>query len=271
MIILCAGMQKSGSKWYFSLAEDLLEQQGFPLARSLRHQYRLDLLAGLTERSTIRHPYFHRLMALAWAGRSGRRIMVKTHRGPSLSAAWLLRRGSLRVASQVRDPRDVVLSALDHGRKIREAGGSHTFASLHTFEDALRSTCLWLKRAKAWWQTPGVLRVRYEDLLAHPTQELQRLADYISLEVTDSQILSAVEKYEQKKGQAGQAKLDASAQLLHFNQGQAKRYQKEMTAEQQQRCVEMFAPYLEFFGYALDSGDAATTSSKLTITEPSDA
>ena len=56
MIVLCAGMQRSGTRWYYNLIHDLMVANGCPRALDVREQYGLSFLgiARLAEEMGVR-------------------------------------------------------------------------------------------------------------------------------------------------------------------------------------------------------------------------
>lgn len=239
MIILSAGLPKSGTAWYYNLTNDLLIAAGRDDAHVVREKYRLQkILDGencrlvktdLLSLAQIFLPHF-----------AGHTFAIKTHAKPRL---WLkANKWMVKPTYIYRDPRDVALSAFDNGKKMRAQGVQHRFAQLETLEDAILMTNNWLKLWKAWSNYKQALFVRYEELLANPLYEMQRLATYLDLQVSDELLAQVVAKYQNiNRAQ--------DFHRLHFNKGITGRYKQEMTPEQIAYAEQLFASSLHQMGY----------------------
>lgn len=243
MIILSAGMQKSGTGWYYNMTNDLLVAAGHHDARTIRRKYRLESVLKHSNCQLVNaHPItLLRLMVPHIAGQS---FVIKTHSRPSAYIRRLMRLGVMRATYIYRDPRDVVLSALDHGAKIRQRGERHTFAHLEGVEDSIHYVKGLLKIWDNWMQTGYTLFVRYEDLKADPSHELRRLAEHLCLHVTKAQLHTIVDKYHSDRLDDEDVKGS-----LHFNKGVTGRYRTHMSEQDLALCNEHFGSYLRQMGY----------------------
>jgi hypothetical protein len=242
MIVISASLQKSGSGWYFNLTNDLLVAAGHDDVRALRERYRLyDALEDENCRVNTRPGPLLKLYRLH---RRGHTFVVKTHAPPTPGLRLLLALGAAAVTYIYRDPRDVVLSALDHGREAREADPANALARLHSVEDAARYVAGLLDPLEGWRRRPETLLVRYESLRADPAAELRRLARHLRLDVDDGAIEGIVGRYD--RGTLGEQERRA----LHFNRGVVGRYAEELSASERAACERLLGPHLERLGYA---------------------
>lgn len=242
MIVLSAGMQKAGTGWYFNLTNDLLIVTGHQDVRVIRDRYNLkDILkyhncnlSSLSSRNLLRLCVPHLLRNT---------FVVKTHEAPSRSIPYFMAAGIIKTTYIYRDPRDVVVSAFEHGQRIREAGERHTFGELAEIEDAILFTKQLLANWNLWMQIKGVLAVRYEELLIAPVKILEQLADFLALRVERSELEKVAVGYQ--GDQLDETKKD----YLHFNQAAIGRFREVLSARQQALCQEHFGSYLEKMGY----------------------
>ena len=212
MIYISAGMPRSGSRTYYSQLFELMIATGLPSAGDLRQKFGSRLPPRSLERFHLRKLLrFDQL-----SGESGVIIPVHTHVAPSMSIRYFLSNGRAKATYMFRDPRDVIVSALERGKILREQGNVQrmfgigpykTFARLKTLSGAVR----WIQmqqypRWKRWRQIDNVLMARYEDNITDMRGTLQRLAEYFELSVTDMQINTIVDQMS-KKGQDKSASL----------------------------------------------------------------
>lgn len=245
MIVISAGMQKSGSAWYFNMTNELMVRAGLSDVHDVRDRYRLGWLMR-HRNCNIGWMGPHKLLPLLLPHSRGHEFVVKTHRGPTTTFRLLERRGVLRATYICRDPRDVVMSALDHGAKLRAEGRRwRNFARLRTFDHALVFVAKLLRTWSAWADSDGVLLVRYEDLLADPTAELERLVAFLDLDVDADDVAEVSRRY--RKDNVARRE---DAVHLHLNRGVAGRYAEVMTDAQIRQAEEAFGPMLTRMGYA---------------------
>ena len=252
MIVVSAGMERSGTRWYYNLANDLAMAAGYGDARAIREQYRLHSILT-TANCNMPRLGARSLLKLEEVSRETDLFTVKTHRRPSRALRRLLAEGRFKAAYICRDLRDVVVSGLEVGRKMRAAGNTRRiflvgpyrgFARLHTVEGGIR-WALWqlIPRWDVWMRCPGVLVTRYENLLADTAGEVRRLADHLRFEVSDEQIQRIVDVYRWNSG-------DGAVEKPHYlNKGVIGRYKEVLSADQQLLCQRRLGRYLEKMGY----------------------
>ncbi|NNF57307.1 MAG: hypothetical protein HKN04_03615 [Rhodothermaceae bacterium] len=244
MIVVSASMKKAGSGWYFNLTNDLLVRAGHANVRALRERYRLHrALRGGNCQVNASSPYHTARVFLPLI--LGHTFAVKTHGRPSRSVRALMAMGAMKATYIYRDPRDVVLSILDHGQRLREDGNLANAASgLETVGEAVRYVGDLLDIWEAWRQCPGVLTTRYEDLVADPQRELARLAAFLGLDVGAEALAEVVDRY------APGARSATDRCNLHFNRGLVRRFDGAMSPREHVLCRRHFGPYLARMGYA---------------------
>ena len=257
MILLSAGMQKSGTGWYWNMTNELLMAAGHPDARKVREEYQLES-AITAPNCNLRKLRDESIMALDRVSQQGITFAVKTHRRPSKLVRKLMAQGHFKATYIYRDLRDVIVSALDRGKVMRETGHLHgrhfyigpqkSFAKYHTVRGAIRWARFRLLPVwKAWSQCDGVLLTRYEDLHADAHAQLRRVAEHLDLDVSDEQIATIVAAYDRGRMRAEKT----SARGLHLNKAITGRFKEVLNQEQQDLCRKRLGRYLELMGYSV--------------------
>jgi hypothetical protein len=204
LIYISYGMTKSGSTLAFELTRALMEQNGF-------RQKRLSQEAVPSE---AKINFVHRLSeaqleAIEREARAlGSPIVLKTHVGPTRAAEAWLRAGRIQGHCVFRDPREIALSMLDHGRRAR-ASGDRAFADIETLDDALMGIRRHVSRFVRWAQLPGIIPLYYDDVAFASQDVVRRLSAQTGL-AADPAKVERIAKHEQftqyNKGVPGRAK-----------------------------------------------------------------
>jgi hypothetical protein len=243
MIVISVGLPKSGSGLYFNLTNDLLIAAGKQDVRALREEYRLGSLLQHAN-CNVGEITTGKLLRLLIPHLRGNSFVVKTHDGPTRALSALLAVNIVRATCIYRDPRDVLLSAIDHGKKIREKGEHHSFALCTSIETTIPLVKRRLENSiLKWRQMRDVMCVKYEDLIANPLAEMKRLTDYLNIDATRIDLMALYEKY--NKDRLDEAQVD----YLHFNQGIASRFRSVFTKQEMDLCNRHFGGYLHMLGY----------------------
>lgn len=246
MIFISAGLQKSGSGLFFNLTNDLLTACGGEDIREIRQKYNLQHVikhyncnVGNLAEST--------LTALLRIHEQGSSFVVKTHSGPSTFVKTLMNQGIVKATCIYRDPRDVILSALDHGEKIRKNGDTdHIFAACTSIENTLPIVEKWLDNGiMKWLELDHVLTVKYENLIKKPVQELRRLAEFLQINTGAIDLEAMYSRYSSENLD------DFQKGYLHFNVGSTERFRNVMPEKDLDMCSRHLSIYLERMGYPL--------------------
>lgn len=223
MLVLSAGMEKSGSGWVFNMTNDLLVATGFDDARAIRSRYHLGMVLSEVN-CNIRAPTTWKLALVLYPSLLfGRTFAVKTNRAGGISVRWLIAKGSIKATYIYRDPRDVILSALDHGRRQRERGRRDSFAPYKTLEDGVKLMRRLYRIYRYWVATPGVLLLRYEDLVENVEREVERLCAYLDITVPEEEVNRIVQSYSTRR---------TERKMTHFYKGVAGRFRQDLSPDQ---------------------------------------
>lgn len=258
MIYVIGGMPRAGSRLYFHLIEELMISAGHPSAEELRSRFGSELPLRALDR-------FH-LGKLITFDRLSRRenitFAIRTHTAPTLSIQTFMKLGRFKGTYVYRDPRDVIISALERGRIMREKGDAkrafgfgpyRTFARLYTVEGALR----WFKwqqypRWKRWARCQNVHMSRYEDVVSETYTESKKLCDFFGLDVSDedmNKISSTFNRTKQTdRTEYYSTKYSAGGGKL-LNKGIIGRYKEVLTDSEQELCRQYLGKCLDDMGY----------------------
>jgi hypothetical protein len=245
MVLISAGMPKSGSAYIFNLLNELFILSGNGDVREVKRKYKLEKIFRHYNCNIGKPALLKLLRVILLSNREGS-FVVKTHSKPTKIIEPLIRLGFIKAVYIYRDPRDAVLSAIDHGRRILQQGESHTFAGMVDFKDAFASVQGWINVWEKWKECRGAYLLRYEDLVNNPVEQLRSIVTYLNNEVSVNHIDAALRKY--NKNNLDKFKED----YLHFNKGISNRYKQNMPDEHKILFKEKLGDKLIQMGYALD-------------------
>ena len=233
-VIFSNGMGKSGStlltQYLLAMLAHAIPNNG---QTALREAIRCGKLTGsddFVER--VDKPAFDLLNEIA--ERNGV-IVVKVHCDTAPFLIESLLSGRIKMTFIHRDPRDTILSGIDH--HIRSGGTELPHYS--SFEKALEAAHWWAQVASHWLASNLPYIVRYTDLISDPNRELAGIALYLGFDL-DPQTLEAMVAEERAQRRYGRHR---------FNRGELHRYQKEMSQHHQALCRNRFGNLLHTLGY----------------------
>lgn len=243
MIVLAAGMPRAGSGWHYNLIHDLVLASGGQNARAIRRRFFLSRI--LTEvNCNIRALSAKRVLPVLIPSLFGNTFAIKTHSGPTAMALRLIRNGRLRVSYIYRDPRAALLSAYEYGERARAVGGRNAFAKLATIEQAIDFMQGYLRIWQQWMAVEGIHKLRYEDFLLDYENQSANLAKFLGADLANAKVEELLIRYnpeEARRAEKGR----------HFQQGEAERFRRELTASQLESVNQAVAPHLKEMGYPL--------------------
>jgi hypothetical protein len=240
-LILSAGMPKSGSAYVYNLINDLMIAGGHRDAREIKRDYKLQALMNWRN-NNIGRLYIWRILRLWSIVRKEGPFVVKTHNRPGPIVLLLNRLGLIKIIYSYRDPRDALLSAVDHGKKLLSQGNNRSFAKMVEFDDALKNVMKWLRIWKIYSLIPGVLMVRYEDLMNNPVETVEGVSRFLGFDLDHNTLESILWKYSRDNP-------EWNREGMHFNKAVVFRYKTEMPAEQKKICRDKIGGYLQNMGY----------------------
>lgn len=230
MILISSSLPKSASTLIADYQEVLLDLSHERSGQSiLRERFGGRYIHRLSPRNLLRLMIIH--------ARHGS-VVVKTHAAPNLLVRLLIRTGLARATVCYRDPRDVLLSAIDHGERSRQAGSSGSFVDLEDVAGSIARVREWLRLVDRWERFGRAHFIRYEDLVEDHRRELRRMVEYLGWKISDRDLERVVRQKETVKGASP-----------NFNTGRSQRYRVEMSPEDNRLCVAAFGPFLDRHGY----------------------
>lgn len=144
------------------------------------------------------------------------------------------------IISTFRDPRDVLLSAMDH-RKRTILNSVPELAECCDIQSSVEFVKWACEIASSWKECNLALLLSYDDLVAKPEKVLQQINNHLKLEANAQQIADIIACEIQKR----------KPNTNQYNIGKINRYMEIMTDEQIQFCNSEFSEYLEIFGYKM--------------------
>jgi hypothetical protein len=243
MLIISAGMQKSGSAYIYNLINDLIISSGNKDARKIKKNYKLEDIMQW-HNNNIGELDFKVLSKLAYVSVKEGKLAVKTHDGPTKYHNTLVKLGLIKTIYIYRDPRDVLLSVQDHGRKIIKEGESHTFANMVKFDDAFWNVKKWINIYKSYKGVKGVFILGYEELINEPLKVINNICDYLNITVSEEDKNNILFKYNKDNPKA-------NMKGLHYNKAVVKRYESELTKTENDLFKTNFGEVIIEMGYKI--------------------
>lgn len=246
--LIAAGMQRSGTRWYCNMLVDIVGEVTGRNSRDLRREYGLEnllqayLTPTINARLTARQ--FRRLQPVLADGHT---LVFKTHRKPSTALIERMLAREALVTYIYRDPRKVLISAMQRGAKARSEGALpiRSFARLTTFDRALR----WLTRRllptwEAWSSQENVMMFRYEDLKDDPHSVLAKSLRYFQVPASGKLIDDIIAKY-----QPANIRDKTIRRALDQDKDDIDKFRITLLPSQEERLNSMLGATLEKMGY----------------------
>jgi hypothetical protein len=195
MIVISYGITQSGSTLAFEMAKAILEIAGHPQERLTD-----DLVEEENHINFVRDWTDERMARLIQAA-TGTRLVVKTHRGPlALSKAKVfdaLDAGELKIHVVFRDPRDTIVSMIDHAHRERWLG-KPGLGELQGFEAAIGRLGRQLPALRGWGSFPS-LKLQYEQFAFDRVAGPKLIADDLGVTADPDEVWEMVrDRFTQK-------------------------------------------------------------------------
>lgn len=265
MLVICAGLQKSGSALCFNIINDLLVSNGYSDVRDIRKKYGLEgvMIQDDCYIHDLNLDNFHKILPPLNDGHS---FVIKTHSFPQKDYFEFIKDNVLgfdiKYIYTYRDPRDVVLSTLDH-----RTNEPSTFDDFDTFANAIVSSVPLLVEALKWKSFKKVKLIRYEDFnnnIGYLTNSIQEFLD-LPVKPEDELINNRYDKNNIAQWDDNTRKFGR----LHFNKGISSRYLSELDDKELGLMESCLKYYIEELGYTtvMDNSDNQSKKLALDLTE----
>jgi hypothetical protein len=237
MIVISAGMPKSGSAYVYNILNELEYSAGNADARHIKSKYRMDHLMKW-HNNNIGDLSFTKLLRLWMISLREGVFVVKTHAPPSVSAKVMNKIGMIRIVYCHRDPRDALISAMDHGKQLQKRGEIHRFTKMVEFDKAVQTVKTWLETWKDYKNMDNVHMLKYEDLLHDQIPTVKSVEKFLGICIDGRRREEILWKYSRDN-----AKGDRTG--MHFNKAETKRFLVELTDNQNAECLLAFKEYFD--------------------------
>ena len=233
MIYICFGMTKSASTFLYQLIEETFRTAGRPAARLgppfcprwSAENYVDDIEPELLERISTT---------------LGKRdVILKTHQWLHPEVARRIDERSLLACASIRDPREIALAMVDHGRRSRRRGDAE-FAECHTVFDTFPSLDNQTANFARWSALKRIEIFRFNEICFDSAAVVARIAAQVGVAVDPAEVSRPF----RDKGLIGQ-----------FNKGAALRY-REMAPDQQSVFLERYAKLYREFRFDTPAAEA---------------
>lgn len=236
MIVVSNSLPKSGSTLLCYLTADLVRaaypQTGLDaLARATAAGQTAgrDIFVRALDRATLR-------LLVEIADRHGP-VVVKVHQPLTRVVRNFFETGRFRATLVHRDPRDVILSAMDHCRRT----DGERFAEFHSVRTSIPQMRRYFRNVERWLDRPDTLVVRYTQLVTDAVTTLARVRDFLGIDVPEPRLRDIVSRRTE----------NPKPGALQFNTGKITRFADEMDVDDIRLCNKKLGGMIERLGYDL--------------------
>jgi hypothetical protein len=224
-------LQKSGSTLIANLEEDILLASGKRCGQSqVRKKFNGRYIQKLNLKITLQLILYNLIYGS---------FVIKTHTKPDRYVRFLVNLGFAKATYSYRDPRDVMLSAVDHGNRSRAGlDPRQSFLNFKSIENAIPLTIELMKICHRWHRFGKAFFIRYEDFMENPALSMEEVFKYLKIHVGSGTIREIAAKHEKNKQNSH-----------NFNKGITYRYKTELTEEQLKESTQAFSKYLKLLKY----------------------
>lgn len=218
------GVTKTGSTLAYRMVAHFLECRGH--SQALLPESLQFIQKDLNSWSQANHESVEEIAD--WARSRGVLLALKTHRSPNKVVRTMLREGRAMGHATFRDPREIALSLVDHGREWM--GRGHDLVRFRDLNDATDSLDLIERQLAIFDRWEGLPRVEtwyYDDFAFNPDLAFEKLARQTGLRP-----LSSTER----------ASFDGTAGTK-FNKAVQHRWKSELTSEESAEFKTQFSDF----------------------------
>lgn len=234
MILLSNSIPKTGSTLIANYQEDILSK--------------LDLKSGQKKLKSkykgryIESPKGTILIDLLGIDLSAGSVLVKCHWNQNKFLNAFCFMPNVKMTLSYRDPRDIILSLIDHGNRTRAKNDiSGAFADCFNILQLIPRVLDYMERLKYWETKNYVHLIKYENLMSDPLNVLKEMIAFLNWNLKDEVLTGLIDNRENNKQKSH-----------NFNKGITERWRNEMSQIEKEECLKVFRPFLERFKYDLE-------------------
>ena len=244
-VYICYGITKSASTFLYQLVEEVLSvanRRPLLLGRPLR-------LHALVEN------YFDEItpgLLFSISKQAGDRdVVLKTHQSVHPDVATFIEAGTVLACASIRDPREIALSMLDHGRRTRRRGLPE-FSEFHDLKDTLGSLDQQIKNFRSWSALERVRVFNFNEICFDTSSVVNHIAEQIGVTVSAADVLKP---FRNNRG------------IGQFSKGAALRY-TEMDLEHQTIFLQRYASIYRDYSFDTPAAVRAALSQRGRMRHP---
>lgn len=240
MIILSAGLQKSGSGLIFNILNDIFFSLGKSNIRDLKKELECVIVDNYNCLLLDFQPF--KIDKFVELHNKGLTFVVKTHAFPNNYLKELIdNNGIFKIIYIYRDPRDVILSAIDHCKKNINLA----FSKCTSVQTTVPILDIWLKSYYEWEKMSKncVFFIKYEKLICDFEESIAKILDFFNIPLDYVLINTLKNKYLQDNPK--------NLKGLHYNVGKTERFRQEMTKEEILFCNQYLKKHLTHMNYEI--------------------
>ncbi len=241
MLILSNGIPKSGSTLFSWFQKDILmhsiPKNGQELFEQSVNEKHIDGIGHFAENIEDKS-ILEKLISIS---EENGPFLVKCHTSITDDLKEAVKSGKIIVTLTHRDPRDILLSVIDHGKRDKITNSSKYFAQFQTIEQTIPFVIAQCNIALEWIDSGLVEIFRYQDLISNPHHEILRFCKIINHKPSMNKIDKIVKTYT----------TSPTIGMRQYNTGKLLRYKEEMTIKEIELCNKALSYFITRLGYQL--------------------
>lgn len=129
----------------------------------------------------------------------------------------------------------------------------------------------WFKHVAAWMENKNgfnICYIQYEDMNKHPRQTIEKLADFLKVDLTEEMLERIIERcsfsyMKQHQSKFGRPQIEANKVDVQFiRKGESNKGQLEFNDEQRSKFIELYNKYLGKYNLGYNFSKQTTTAGK---------
>ena len=168
-------------------------------------------------------------------------FVVKTHSQLTPGLKELLLDGKIKATYIHRDPRDVILSAIDHGKRSYDDPSTSFFRQFDAIENTAPFVAEFCRVGIAWLQSGLTEEYTYNALIKNPVAELARFSKLVGIEPEAKFVNEIIRAFT----------LNQQPGVRQYNTGKSGRFMDEMDKVEIATCNDRLREFIMAMGYPI--------------------